>query len=317
VVTVRAFIVMAALAGCGQPSPLFCADDGSCGGGLCIDQLCAQSDPACASGYRYHESAGEKAGDCTGQGSGSGNGTDGGNGEAADDPITTLTTEDPTLVDASKARDDFAPSCATNPMGRDVMYEIDVPAGFPRLYVDTYLTMFDVVLAVYEGSCASITASHELGCVNSGAHACDSRTMQWSKNVRAGVHCIVVDQAGSGPASNVFVRAITGPAATSAEKGVTSGNTCNMNRFGPSVTCTAPDSIDTAWFYAACPGSWLAMLPASWPGDIEARTASQTYDCQPADTGALFVLSQPGPVWLIAHQAGGSCGAVSVNVQPY
>ena len=59
---VRAFIAVVVLAGCGAPAPLFCIDDSVCGGGSCIDQFCADSDLTCSSGYRYHESAGERAG---------------------------------------------------------------------------------------------------------------------------------------------------------------------------------------------------------------------------------------------------------------
>jgi hypothetical protein len=311
VVKVRAFIVMVALAGCGEPTPLFCLDNATCSGGQCIDQFCADSDFTCASGFRFHESAGEKAGECTNDGSGNG-----GSGETFDDTVTQLVPgEAGGSADASTAQDDITPSCAANPTGRDVMFEITVPASYTRLYVDTFQTQFDVVLAVYEGSCASITAAKELGCVASGIHACDQRTMQWSANVRAGVHCIVVDQAGTGVATTVRVRGMYGPSAQTAQLGATTtGTTCGHNAFIPSGACAVPNGPDETWFFMACPGLYTAMTSAPWPGDIEARTETVQYDCEQADVGADINLTKPGPVWLIAHQASGTCGTVSLDI---
>jgi hypothetical protein len=317
VVKVRAFIVMAALAGCGEPTPLFCLDDSTCSGGVCIDKFCAQSDLACLSGYRYHESAGEKAGECTGEGNGGGGSgsSDGGTGVA--DPVQTLPPgEGGATVNASEANDDIRPPCATNPTGRDVMFEITVVSGLTRLYVDTFLTSFDVVLAVYEGACASISsATNPLGCVNAtSADACDTRTMMWSQNVRPGTHCIVVDQAGMGAAAAIHVRAIHGPPAITASVGVTSGTTCGHDAFDPGNLCTVPNGPDETWFFKACSGTYNAATPVGWPGEIEARTETVKYDCDLGESGADFTFTKPGPVWLIAHQSAGACGALSLDI---
>jgi hypothetical protein len=283
---------------------------------LCIDQYCAESDLACASGYRYHESAGERAGECTAGSWGSGGGGSDGGGEPFADPVTTVPPgELGVSVDASTAQHDVTPSCATNPTGRDVMFEITVPASLPRLYVDTYETQFDIVLAVYEGSCATITPARELGCVNSTSpHACDSRTMQWAANVRAGVHCIVVDQAAAGSPTSAHVRGLYGPTAQTAELGTTSGTTCGHNAFTPAGACSVPNGPDETWFFMGCQGLYTAMTDVSWPGEIEARTENVQYDCAQGEVGADFTLARPGPVWLIAHQAAGTCGTVSVDI---
>jgi hypothetical protein len=318
VVTIRAVIVMAALAGCGEPTPLVCLDSAACGGGRCIDSFCADADPTCNSGFRYHESAGAQAGECTaGTGSGGGGASDDGGTFA--DPIVPLPPgELGTSVSATTAQHEITPSCATNPTGVDVMFEIVVPADLTRLYVDTDQTTFDVVLAVYEGSCAAATPAKELGCVDPNDFtACSTRTMQWSANVRAGVHCIVVDQASTAAASLVHVRGLYGPAAPLAQLGNNAGTTCGQDTFVPNGYCTALDGPDEAWFFMQCGGSYLATAATSWPGDIEVGTETAQYDCQPGNTGALFTLARPGAVWIVAHQASSTCSTVTLNVAPY
>ncbi|HEY5948188.1 MAG TPA: hypothetical protein VIV40_21980 [Kofleriaceae bacterium] len=316
-----AFIVMVALAGCSEPTPLVCANNAACGGGICIAGACADPDGSCASGYRYHESAGALAGTCTG-GQGSGGGSGSGNGSGASvDPIYGLALgESGNLIDASDAKDEIQPSCAAVG-GVDVMYEYTVPL-LSRLYLDTYGSTFDVVLAVYQGACGpSMTA---LDCVATGARACDARTKQWSAIVQPGTYCIVVDQPAAAPARLANVRAMLAPPGPTGAIGANVASTCGHDEWGPSpANCVVDDGSDASWFFMSCGGTWLASTcSTSYPGDLEAVTISSAsmgceYGCDAANgiDGLHYTLSKPGPVWLVAHLSSTSaCGTVSVTV---
>ncbi|HEY5925041.1 MAG TPA: hypothetical protein VIV11_25340 [Kofleriaceae bacterium] len=314
-VKVRGVMVMAALAGCGQPTPLPCTGYGVgvCSAeGLCIAGWCAEPDMDCASGYRYHESAGSLGGDCT-DGSGSGSG---GSGQTfADDPHVLLPGDIPMTVDASQAADDVDPACAA-PDGKDVMFDITVPIDLTRIYVDTHETNYPIVLAVYEGSCVSQTKKF-IECVDAGLGSCDAKTKQWSKVLRPGPHCIVVDQPPGvlGSPNLAAVRAMFGPPVQPATAGVTSGSTC-ANDWGPSSTCISPDGPDTGWFFMACSGNFTARIPTPWVGDLELRGGDGApLACTDAGAGLAFSMTRPEPRWIVAHQDGGSCGTVTITIQ--
>lgn len=307
---VGAFIMMAALVGCGEPTALPCADNPTCSGGLCIDGFCADQDTACQSGYRYGDSAGDRAGDCTGGGAGSGS------GNAGPDMIYTLTNDGaPTVVDASNAHDDVKPQCA-GVGGVDVMFDVSVPSGLTRLYVDTSQTDYDVVLAIYDGPCAS-SAKTELACIASGAGSCDARTKQWSEILNPGAYCVVIDQPAAGASHVATARAIIGPPSIAGRIGANSATTCGHNDWYPSTGCIVQSDVeDTSWFFMGCSGTWKATAGMAWVGDLEVfLPLGEPYGCADRVTGITYPQTKPGPFWLVAHQdVSQSCGTLTATI---
>lgn len=311
--TARAFIVMAALAGCGQPKPLHCNDDSPCLDGVCIDSYCAVQDVTCASGYRYDQSAGDYADECTMSGHGGGWGS-GNGGDTITETVYALTTDGAANpVPASTATDDVDPTCA-HPDGRDVMYELTLPAR-QRVYLDTFASTYNVVLAVYSGACKS-SAKSQIACVSSGPGACDAQTMQWSGDLNAGTYCIVVDQPAIASPQLASVRALVGqPDIPTARVGSNLVDTCADDAW-PSG-CYVGNAEDATWFFMACGNtSWSVSAPMTWTGDLEARTLrNEVLDCYAGADIITFNLAMPGPVWLIAHtDPARVCGTINVQV---
>lgn len=299
---------MVALAGCSEPMPLPCADNATCSGGVCIDGFCADADTTCASGFRYHESAGSLAGDCT---AGAGSGT----GNAGSDMFYALSTDGaPTAVDASAAHDDIKPQCAAAG-GVDVMFDVSVPSGLTRLYVDTTQTDYDIVLAIYDGPCAS-TAKTEIACIASGANSCDSRTKQWSEILQPGAYCVVIDQPAPAAAHVATARAITGPPSIAGRIGANSASTCGHNEWYPASNCIVQDDIeDTSWFFMGCSGTWHVTAASAWIGDLEALTLGVPLACGDRVAGITYTQTKPGPWWLVAHQdSSQACGTLTATV---
>jgi hypothetical protein len=314
----RAITVMALFAiGCGAPQPLPCLDDGVCGGGSCVEGFCADYDSACTSGLRYHESAGELAGECTLGGGPGGDGKGDGNGSA--DDIYVL--GESNTVNAANARDDITPSCAA-PGGKDVMFDIAVQAP-GRLYVDTYGTTYGVVLAVYDGTCAALTpASLERSCAYA---TCGPTTQQWSEILAAGAYCVVVDQlSAQEPAGALVVRSKLGlpsplgnDAADANRQNI--GTTC-----GPDLvqaSCNAQSAGDASWFFMTCGQEtfWVDTCDDyEFRGFVTAFGLSRTaLACTPGCSGPAMqlVMSTPSPFWVVADDiASVACGSVQVYV---
>lgn len=312
----RAITVMALLAaGCGEPQALPCFDDGVCGGGQCVEGFCADHDSACASGLRYHESAGELAGECTFGGGSGGKGD--GSGSATD--IYVL--GESNTVNAATARDDITPSCAA-PGGKDVMFDVDVRTP-SRLYVDTYGTTYGVVLAVYDGTCAALTpGSLELACAYA---TCGPTTQQWSEILGPGAYCVVVDQlSAQEPAGALVVRSRLGlpsPLGNDAADGNLQniGTTC-----GPDLvqaSCNAQSAGDASWFFMTCGQKtfWVDTCDdLAFEGYVTAFGLGRTaLACTPGCSGPAMqlVLSTPSPFWVVADDiASVACGSVQVYV---
>ena len=322
----RGFIVMAALAGCGQPEPLPCTGVGvgvCSADGLCIDGFCADSDPTCGTGYRFDESAGSLAGTCAdpgGSGSGNGNG-DAGGGETLSDPVIQLLESDlHKVVDATHAVNDIDTPCAAAG-GVDVMFQIDVPSDFTRLYIDTDNTTFDSVLAVYAGTCQTAPTKQPMDCIsNTHVWSCSAQTKRWSRNLAPGTHCIVIDQAIQNPTHAIAsLNLMLGPPAVDAIVGTTVASTCGHDEWTPNpALCTAPDGPDATWFFMACSGNYRAKTQSSWPGDLETGTSvNPSMDCNTGAAGVYYDATKPAPMWIIAHQAAGACGQVSLTIAPY
>lgn len=310
----RAVMVMVLVVGCGEPTPLACFDDGVCGGGLCIEGFCADYDDACASGMRYHESAGGRAGECTGP---VGNGG-GGSGDSA---IDVYVLAESNAVDATNARDDIAPSCAARG-GKDVMFDVDVRTP-SRLYVDTYGTTYGVVLAVYEGTCATLTpASLELSCTYA---TCGPTTQQWSDILGAGAYCVVVDQlSAEEPAGALVVRSKLGLPSPLGNDAVHTnlqniGTTC-----GPDLvqaSCNAQSAGDASWFFMTCGKATFWVDTCDDPGFEGFLTAfglaRTALACTTGCNGPAMqvALPAPSPIWVVADDITSvACGSVMVYV---
>ena len=312
-----AIIVAAVVAGCGQPTPLQCAGIATCGtAGVCVAGYCAEPDPTCTTGLRYHESAGELAGECTTGGEGSGSGGGGGSGSSE-----ILKLLDSNVVDASAARDDVQPSCGV-PGGRDVMFDVTISSS-QRLYVDTFGTGYGVVLAIYAGTCASLTpASNDAFCV---ATSCSAYVKQWSELLAPGSYCVVVDESDPlDPATQLVVRSKLGPAsprgiASTGSVMLNTSTTCTANQL--QATCNADSGGEASWFFMTCGGVNLVADTcddADYQGYITAfglgPTALACVDGCTTETINVR-LSAPSPVWVVADDiASVSCALVDVYV---
>ena len=311
-----AVIVVAALVGCGDLVPLPCtgAGNGVCRAeGMCINGFCANADGSCASGYRFDDSAGSLGGTCADPGGGSGSGS--GSENFADDPVQLAPNETFMVVDASHAVNDIEPGCGATG-GVDVMFDIDVVAPKNRLYIDTYSTTYDVVLAVFTGPCAAVDPSKKIECVESGPRACSATAKQWSRNLSPGSYCIVVDQATTTTTHpTVTINLAHELSAPDAIVGSNGGTTCGHDEWFPAAQCTAPNGPDATWFFMSCGGNYEAVTtPSAWPGDLEAYDSVNTMECQVGQTGVYFDPVRPAPAWFIAHQAAGSCGPLSLVI---
>jgi hypothetical protein len=310
--TALAAISAAVAAGCGVPTPLVCASDVTCGAGACISGHCALPDDRCASGFRYHESAGVLGGECTDDGSGS----DGGLGGS---DIYLL--RETNVVDASAARDDVTPSCGV-PGGLDVMFDVRI-ASSQRLYIDTYGTDYAVVLAIYTGTCASLTAqSQDAACV---AASCAAKTKQWSETLAPGDYCVVADEANPvGSANQLVVRSKLGPPSPLGtlfnETGMQNvGSTCAANQI--QASCNIDSAGEASWFFMTCGGTQLAADTCDDPDYVGYLTAlglsvgplACTTGC--AGPTMTATLAAPTPIWIVADDvASRPCSAVIVYV---
>ena len=320
-----AVIMMAALAACGDTTPLPCTGEGfgvCAEGGQCIHGFCANADGACASGYRYDQSAGTNAGECAdpGGGSGSGNaGTDGGGIPGNDEPIMVDDTATHVLAPATNAVDDIKPSCGTTG-GIDVMFDVNVVTPYNRLYLNTEGTSFDVVLAVYSGGCATAAPADELDCVASGARACSGTAKQWSRNLAAGRYCVVVDQMTvSTTHSAVVLNLMSGPPALDATVGANPSTTCGHNDWQPYPGCPIGyNGPDVAWFFMTCGDAdySITTAPTSWAGDLEEGSPVSTPQCDAGAAGHDLYEIRPTGRWYIAHQVNSACSSVSLVVTP-
>jgi hypothetical protein len=320
VVKALALIGVALVAGCGQPTPLQCAAVATCGvAGVCVDGYCAEPDPSCTTGLRYHESAGELAGECTLSGDGSGSAGDGGGSGGGSGEIWKLL--DTNVIDASSAKDDVKPSCGVAG-GRDVMFDVTI-TGNQRLYVDTFGTGYGVVLAIYAGTCASLTAaSSDVSCV---ATSCSDYVKQWSELLAAGNYCVVVDDSDPiDPPTQLVVRSKLGPPSP---RGVVSAGSVMLNT---SSTCTAdqlratcnPDTGgEASWFFMTCGGVNLVADTcddADYQGYLTAfglGTAALACVDGCATQAINVPLATPSPLWVVADDiASVACSPVSVYV---
>jgi hypothetical protein len=320
-VTARALAIVAMLAGatmlagCGAPTPLPCSDDVVCGGGgACVAGFCAASDPTCASGLRYHDSAGSLAGECTSE---SGGGGGSGGGPATSDVYVLAENN---VVDASMARDDVAPSCAA-PGGKDVMFDVNVTDRL-RLYVDTFGSTYGVVLAVYSGRCAALTStSAEMWCVQA---SCSTTVQQWSEILTPGSYCVVVDQLNvqETPAKLVVRSKLGMPSPIGNKTNQTNlqntASTCTPNVV--KASCNTRSAGEASWFFMSCGGPFFADTcdDLDFEGYITAfGLGAAPLGCATGCSGppVSTTLAEPSPVWIVADDVSTmACSAVTVYV---
>jgi hypothetical protein len=331
-------MTVAALAGCGEPAALECGTDPSrCGPtGVCVGNYCALPDELCASGLRYHESAGPNAGTCTdtsetsgsddaGTGTGTGGGPDGGGNQGVDKIQTLVLDGNIVVIDATDAQDDIKLPCAPGTGGKDVMFDVNLTTS--RFYIDTFGTNYDVVVGVFSGACNSPTKTLlSSGCVGPGA-SCDGKTKQWSHTalLNAGAYCVVVDQptaTAGNQALGLVIRGVSAGPSRLATVGTSTGDTCPLNLYAPdNILCTVSNGPDYAWFFMACSGTYTATIttPSSWSGELETSTIDiGTLDCDDGDFGVEMPTGgRPSPFMILAHDLNAAtCGNVTLNIQP-
>lgn len=315
--------VTALVASCGEPAALSCIDDRTCGTGVCVEGFCAMPDPQCASGLRYHDSAGALAGDCTsatGDGKGDGTDTDDGN-DSGNTPADIYRLLEHNSLDAASARDDIAPSCAA-PGGKDVMFDVTVDAT-SRLYLDTYGTSYGVVLAIYAGRCATLTnGGRELACIKT---SCGPSTQQWSDILAPGDYCVVVDQlnAAEQPGALVVRSKLGLPSPFGDDTELTNllnvGSTCGPNRV--QASCNARSAGDASWFFMTCGQIRFTADSCDdnyFRGYITALGLGNTpLACVPGCAPPYMDLAftAPSPIWVVADDISSEpCGAVRIYV---
>lgn len=294
----RAIAILLVVTSCGDVGPFFCDTDDVCGGGVCTnDGLCAVQDPSCASGLRYHPSAGDLADTCVAASP---------DGDLPDNPLTLGGVQ---MVDVSGAGDELTPSCGSAG-GRDIFFQTTLTAT-ARLYVDTFGTNFHVILAIHHGSCAALGA--EVACI---ADSCGAQLQQFTDVLAPGTYCVIADQV-DGTGTSLVVRSALGPPSLLGQLGNNAGNTCDDDAWRASCS---PDAPDQTWFLMSCtPTTFVASTCSSDPtfdGDLEGHTlASSELVCAAGCPAIQIPLAEPGGVWLVAEASdAASCGPVSVDV---
>jgi hypothetical protein len=149
------------------------------------------------------------------------------------------------------AHDDAEGACS-EPRGRDVFYELTLPAP-EVVYLATFGSGFDTVLHVHRGGCAS--PGMELACQDD---ACGTGGSQLALQLDAGDHCVVADEnsPGEDPTLPLRLQVVRGGRPGRPIDPATStypGNTCGgANAWDP--MCDTSDAPEVAYFGAACDG---------------------------------------------------------------
>jgi hypothetical protein len=304
---VKRLVLVLGLAACGEPQPYACEGNLDCRlpgmQGVCTDfGFCAFADSSCASGLRYHESAGDLAGVCVGNETGSPNGLV---GDTAGNPLVLQPTQ---TVDLSNANDDYTPSCGGRG-GRDVFFQTQITAR-SRLYLDTKGSDFDAVLVISPGACTAMSGT---SCVSGACPTFD----QWSDVVSPGTYCIVVDQQGAGDGgTHLVLRSMVGPPADEVDFGMLSGDTCEASDW--KGACTQGNTTDQTWFTMTCTDQPVTMTTcaSSFSGELEAWGMGRTQlACGTGCDGLTFTIPA-GPAWLVASDPMIGCGTVRVDFAP-
>ena len=354
---------IAVLASCGDIGPYRCATQAQClaanaAEGYCTPYgYCAFPDPSCpaislGNGYRYDESAGPLAGGCVSEEPGPPPPCPEieicGDGCALPNQSDTICPENDRPAGALKllpyfgyheislaySHDDMTPNCAS-PGGRDLFYEVDIPAsaGALRLYLAIY-TDFNSVLAVYSLPCAELVDRVSRGMSTShracivGA-ACPDPGYEglrvWTDNLDPGSYCMVLDQQGPADAElsagMAYVIANFGPPAEQLPvPAQLTANTCTGENVLGSCQGGAA-TTEQLYFLSVCPGTLSASTCAQSPafgGRLELFDAFGvlrlcTAGCDAGDPFSTAVTANG--YWLAVEQAPAVCEEVVVDVQ--
>jgi hypothetical protein len=207
--------------------------------------------------------------------------------------------------DPTSATNDFASPCASS-AGPDVFFKITLAAA-EVIYLDTFTSSADSVIAVYTGDCSPIGTAE--ACVD---NSCGTLQSHGAWNLGAGTHCIVVDQVGSSGGTMALLRVTRGNRAgdpLNGASGSVSGNTCNDDNSNNSDSCGNEPAEDHHYFVAACPGSKELHLEtctgATWDTVLQIRNnANSSLGCNddscPGYQSTLTrTITGPGLYWAI------------------
>jgi hypothetical protein len=291
-----------AFASCGEPTAYRCStnaqcQDGSAQGVCTRENLCALTDQSCASGLRYDESAGMLAGQCI---------------IAGDDPSAPLPLEPSQTVDLQGAHDDYTPSCGMAG-GPDIFFETTLTQP-GRLYVDTFGTSFDVILAIHSGPCATLGA--ELACL---AASCTAEFQQWSADLPAGTYCVIADQAHAATTLTLTVRSVLGPSSPLGQVGTNVGNTCTEDVW--TGACGRSSTPEQTWFFMTCaPQVFTAsacVVQPGFEGDLQAwGLGNSALGCDTGCTPMSVSQTEPGPLFIVEEAASlATCGSAALDVE--
>ena len=211
------------------------------------------------------------------------------------------------MWDPTNALNDVASPCASAP-GPDVFFTITLAAP-EVLYLDTFGSSADSVIAIYPGDCTPLGTME--ACVD---NSCGGTKSQGAWNLGAGTHCIVVDQVGTNGGTAGRLDVVHGNRAGDplvGASGSVTGNTANDDNSN-NASCGCEPANDHHYFVTVCPGT-TPMLHvetcnnANWDTVLQIRSnaASQTsLACTDDSCGAVqstltATLNGPGLFWAI------------------
>jgi hypothetical protein len=191
------------------------------------------------------------------------------------------------MADLTFATDDAPQNGCGGDGGRDVFYEITLPAP-EVVYLDTFASNFETEVRLYPGKdCKSIA-----GMPQCNHDQCGGLQSQLATQLPGGTTCIVVDQnAGDSNGALTLLVKRGGRTATRLDTGMqtNTGDTCTgANTSNAPMNCVTGDSNtskDLAYFFTACPNETL-KLDASTCGDATQTHFDTVMYLKPAGSGS-------------------------------
>jgi hypothetical protein len=193
--------------------------------------------------------------------------------------------------------------------GPDVFFKITLAAP-EVIYLDTFGSSADSVIAVHAGDCTPIGNAE--ACVD---NSCGTMQSHDAWNLPAGTHCIIVDQVGNNGGTAAMLSVTRGHRAgdpLTGTGGMVSGDTCNDDN--SNLGCddqTGEPASDHHYFVALCPGTRTLHVStcggAAWDTVLEIRnnggTSLECVDdqCGPENlqSSASRSVTGPGLYWAI------------------
>lgn len=241
--------------------------------------------------------------------------------------------------DARGNADEIAAPCATAP-GPEVRFQLSLAAS-EVVYLATFGSSGNPVIAIYEGGCAELGTSE--ACADD---TCGGVQAQGAWPLAAGSHCIVVDHAGvpDGEGALEVVRSGNAGDPLTGRSGTVTGDTCKDDNTNDAdnnddkVACGDEPAPDHHYFFTLCPAETvMAHIEtcggASWDTVLQFRDGKNTEfgcdddddndvmptTCRDEDSSLTSSLAGPGLFWAIIDGFNDfmpeSCGPYTLKYQ--